>query len=318
MVARVFIDGEAGTTGLQIRERLAERRDIELLSISQERRKDLSARAELLNAADVAILCLPDEAAKESVSLVTNDTTAVIDASTAYRVADGWTYGFAEMDKVQPAAIAASKRVSNPGCWPQGVIAALRPLVSAGLLPADFPVTVNGISGYSGGGKSMIEDYEARGTSANVFQPYGLGFGHKHLPEMQLYAGLAGAPLFVPSVGNYYKGMITSVPLNLARLPKVPTGAEIHAAIADHFASVSQSGGFVEVAPLSPLDRASELNPEALNGTNSLRLYVFANDARAQAAVIAVYDNLGKGASGAAVQNLNLMLGVDPATSLSA
>ncbi|MFN4008623.1 MAG: N-acetyl-gamma-glutamyl-phosphate reductase [Pannonibacter sp.] len=318
MVARVFIDGEAGTTGLQIRERLAERRDIELLSISQERRKDLSARAELLNAADVAILCLPDEAAKESVSLITNDTTAVIDASTAYRVADGWTYGFAEMDKAQPAAIAASKRVSNPGCWPQGVIAALRPLISAGLLPADFPVTINGISGYSGGGKSMIEDYEARGASANVFQPYGLGFGHKHLPEMQLYAGLAGAPLFVPSVGNYYKGMITSVPLNLARLPKVPTGAEIHAAIADHFASAGQSGGFVEVAPLSPLDRASELNPEALNGTNSLRLYVFANDARAQAAVIAVYDNLGKGASGAAVQNLNLMLGVDPATSLSA
>lgn len=316
MVARVFIDGEAGTTGLQIRERLAERRDIELLSISQERRKDLSARAELLNAADVAILCLPDEAAKESVSLITNDTTAVIDASTAYRVAEGWTYGFAEMDKSQPAAIAASKRVSNPGCWPQGVIAALRPLIAGGLVPADFPVAVNGISGYSGGGKSMIEDYEAKGEQANVFLPYGLAFNHKHLPEMQRYSGLSSAPLFVPSVGNYYKGMITSVPLNLALLPKVPSGAEIHAAIADHFAA--QTDGFVEVAPLSPLDRASELNPQALNGTNAMRLYVFANDARAQAAIIAVYDNLGKGASGAAVQNLNILLGVAPATSLAA
>ncbi|WP_106754538.1 N-acetyl-gamma-glutamyl-phosphate reductase [Pannonibacter carbonis] len=316
MVARVFIDGEAGTTGLQIRERLAERRDIELLSISQERRKDLSARAELLNAADVAILCLPDEAAKESVSLITNDTTAVIDASTAYRVAEGWTYGFAEMDKSQSAAIAASKRVSNPGCWPQGVIAALRPLIAGGLVPADFPVAVNGISGYSGGGKSMIEDYEAKGDAANVFLPYGLAFNHKHLPEMQCYSGLSSAPLFVPSVGNYYKGMITSVPLNLALLPKIPSGAEIHAAIADHFAA--QTDGFVEVAPLSPLDRASELNPQALNGTNAMRLYVFANDARAQAAIIAVYDNLGKGASGAAVQNLNILLGVAPATSLAA
>ncbi|NBN65515.1 N-acetyl-gamma-glutamyl-phosphate reductase [Microvirga tunisiensis] len=316
MVARVFIDGEAGTTGLQIRERLAERRDIELLSIAPERRKDLGARAELLNAADVAILCLPDEAAKESVALITNDTTAVIDASTAFRVAEGWTYGFAEMDKAQSAAIAASRRVSNPGCWPQGVIAALRPLIAGGLVPADFPVAVNGISGYSGGGKSMIEDYEAKGDAANVFLPYGLAFNHKHLPEMQRYTGLAAAPLFVPSVGNYYKGMITSVPLNLARLPKVPSGAEIHAAIADHFAA--QTDGFVEVAPLSPLDRASELNPQALNGTNAMRLYVFANDARAQAAIIAVYDNLGKGASGAAVQNLNILLGVAPATSLAA
>ncbi|WP_186393119.1 MULTISPECIES: N-acetyl-gamma-glutamyl-phosphate reductase [unclassified Pannonibacter] len=316
MVARIFIDGEAGTTGLQIRERLAVRRDIELLSIPPEQRKDMSARADMLNSADVAILCLPDDAAKESVSLITNGTTRVIDASTAYRVADGWTYGFAEMDKGQSAAIAAARFVTNPGCWPQGVIAALRPLVAAGLVPADFPVTVNGISGYSGGGKSMIADYEAQGDAANVFLPYGLALGHKHLPEMKTYSGLADAPLFVPAVGNYYKGMITSVPLNLARLPKVPTGAELHAAIADHFAG--QVKGFVEVAPLSPLDRASELNPQALNGTNMMRVYVFANDARAQAVVIAVYDNLGKGASGAAVQNLNIMLGADPAESLAA
>ncbi|SUB03006.1 N-acetyl-gamma-glutamyl-phosphate reductase [Pannonibacter phragmitetus] len=316
MVARIFIDGEAGTTGLQIRERLAVRRDIELLSIAPEQRKDMSARADMLNSADVAILCLPDDAAKESVSLITNGTTRVIDASTAYRVADGWTYGFAEMDKGQSAAIAAARFVSNPGCWPQGVIAALRPLVAAGLVPADFPVTVNGISGYSGGGKSMIADYEAQGDAANVFLPYGLALGHKHLPEMKTYSGLTDAPLFVPAVGNYYKGMITSVPLNLARLPKVPTGAELHAAIADHFGG--EAKGFVEVSPLSPLDRASELNPQALNGTNMMRVYVFANDARAQAVVIAVYDNLGKGASGAAVQNLNIMLGADPAESLAA
>lgn len=316
MVARVFIDGEAGTTGLQIRERLAARRDIELLSIPDHLRKDIAARADLLNSADAAILCLPDDAAKESVALIESDTTRVIDASSAFRVADGWTYGFAEMDKGQGAAIAAAKRVTNPGCWPQGVIAALRPLIGQGLLPAEFPVTVSGISGYSGGGKGMIADYEAKGPAANVFGPYGLGFNHKHLPEMARYGKLASAPLFMPAVGNYYKGMLTAVPLQLSALAKVPTGPEIHAAIADHFAATAS--GFVEVAPLAALERSDDLNPQALNDTNRLRIHVFANDARAQAVVIAVYDNLGKGASGAAVQNLNLMLGVDQATSLAA
>ncbi|MTH97173.1 N-acetyl-gamma-glutamyl-phosphate reductase [Roseibium sp. RKSG952] len=315
MVARVFIDGEAGTTGLQIRERLAMRRDIELLSIPEDKRKDKSARADLLNAADVAILCLPDDAARESVSLIESGTTCVIDASSAYRVAPDWTYGFPEMDAAHGDAIAASRRVSNPGCWPQGVIAAVRPLVTGGLLPADHPLTVHGISGYSGGGKSMIADYDAKGKSANMFAPYGLGFNHKHLPEMTEYGRLAQAPLFSPAVGNYYKGMMTVVPLQLARLDKVPDGAELHAAIADHF---SKPGGFVEVAPLEKLERADDLDPQALNGTNRLRLHVFANDARAHAVIIAVYDNLGKGASGAAVQNLNLMLGVDQTTSLAA
>jgi N-acetyl-gamma-glutamyl-phosphate reductase len=187
MTARVFIDGEAGTTGLQIRERLAMRRDLELLSIPEDSRKDPAARKDFLNKADVAILCLPDAAAKESVALIENDTTRVIDASSAHRVADGWAYGFAEMDADQADIIAAAMRVANPGCWPQGLIAAVRPLISGGLLPADFPVTVNGISGYSGGGKGMIADYDAKGASANMFAPYALGFNHKHLPEMTEY-----------------------------------------------------------------------------------------------------------------------------------
>ena len=316
MGARVFIDGEAGTTGLLIRERLAMRSDIELLSIPDELRKDVSARADYLNQSDIVILCLPDDAARESVSLIENGTTRVIDASTAHRVAEGWAYGFAEMAAGQADILASAMRVSNPGCWPQGVIAAVRPLVDGGLIPADFPVIANGISGYSGGGKSMINDYDAKGPHASCFSPYGLTFSHKHLPEMSTYGKLASAPLFVPAVGNYYKGMMTVVPLNLASLANVPSGAQIHAAIADHFAA--HPHGFVDVAPLEELSRSDELDPEALNDTNHMRVHVFANDARAQAVVIAVYDNLGKGASGAAVQNLNLMLGVDQTTSLAA
>jgi N-acetyl-gamma-glutamyl-phosphate reductase len=316
MVAKIFIDGEAGTTGLQIRERLAGRRDLEVISIAADKRKDQDERKRLLNLADIAILCLPDDAAKESVSLIDNDRTRVIDASTAHRIADGWTYGFAEMDKQQTAKIAASKRVGNPGCWPQGAIAVLRPLVEAGVLPADHPVTVHGISGYTGGGKSMIADYEAAGEGANEFMPYGLSFKHKHLPELQTYAKLNGTPLFTPAVGNFAQGMITVVPLQLWTLNKVPTGADLHAVIADHFAAIP--GGFVEVAPLAEAERSPELNPELYNNTNRMRLHIFANDVKAQAALVAVYDNLGKGASGAAVQNLNLMLGVAENTSLAA
>ncbi|TYC52544.1 N-acetyl-gamma-glutamyl-phosphate reductase [Rhodobacterales bacterium] len=316
MTARVFIDGEAGTTGLQIRERLALRTDLELISIPEESRKDPAARADYLNMADVAILCLPDEAAKESVEFITNDTTRVIDASSAHRVAEGWAYGFAEMDPDQGDIIAAAARVANPGCWPQGLIAAVRPLVAAEILPAGFKVNYHGISGYSGGGKGMIADYEGRGNSANTFAPYALTFNHKHLPEMTEYALIDDAPLFTPSVGNYYKGMLTVVPLNLAVLDKVPTGAQIHEALADHFAAVP--GSFVEVAPFEAINRSEDLDPQALNDTNRMSLHVFANDARAQAAIVAVYDNLGKGASGAAVQNLNLMLGVDQTTSLAA
>ncbi|MBZ9808350.1 MULTISPECIES: N-acetyl-gamma-glutamyl-phosphate reductase [unclassified Mesorhizobium] len=308
MKPKIFIDGEHGTTGLQIRALLAERGDLEIISIPAERRKETAARAEFLNAADVAILCLPDDAAKESVSLISNETTRVIDASTAHRVAQGWEYGFAEMDKEQAKKIGAAKRVANPGCWPQGPIATLRPLVVAGLLPADFPVTVNGISGYSGGGRPMIEDYVAKGQDAPEFLPYGLTLQHKHVPELRAYAKLSHDPIMQPAVGNFAQGMITVVPLQLGGLDHVPTGAELHAAIADHFAAIK--GGVVEVAPYAHLERIPEIDPEIYNGTNRMKLYVFANDKRAQALLLAVYDNLGKGASGAAVQNMDLMLGL--------
>lgn len=317
MVAKIFIDGEAGTTGLQIRERLTGRRDLQVLSIAPEKRKDQDERKRLLNAADIAILCLPDEAAKESVRLIENGTTRVIDASTAYRVDPNWAYGFAEMDKGQSDKIAAARFVANPGCWPQGLISGLRPLIAAGLIPADHPIIYHGISGYSGGGRPMIEDYVAQGDKASHFMPYGLTFEHKHVPEMTHYTGLSRAPLFQPVVGNFAQGMTTSLPLQLGTLAKVPTGAEIHATIADHFAGIKDS--FVKVAPYDPsLGKTPALDPQAHNGTNTLTLHVFANDARAQAAVLAVYDNLGKGASGAAVQNLNLMLGVAAAESLAA
>ena len=317
MVAKIFIDGEAGTTGLQIRERLAGRRDLEVLSIAADKRKDLDERKRLLNAADVAILCLPDDAARESVSLIENDSTRVIDASTAYRVDPDWAYGFAEMEAGQGAAIANARFVSNPGCWPQGLIGAVRPLVAAGLLPADYPVSYNGISGYTGGGKQMIAEYEAAGAGASHFMAYALTFNHKHLPEMTRYAGLASAPLFVPTVGDFAQGMTTFVPLQLGQLAKVPSGRDLHAALADHYASIEDS--FVAVAPFDPdLTKTAALDPQTHNGTNTLTLHVFANDARAQAVICAVYDNLGKGASGAAVQNLNLMLGVSARESLAA
>jgi N-acetyl-gamma-glutamyl-phosphate reductase len=316
MVAKIFIDGEAGTTGLQIRERLAGRRDLEVLSIAQDKRKDQDERKRLLNAADVAILCLPDDAAKESVSLIENDSTRVIDASTAYRVDPDWAYGFAEMDKAQSAAIANARFVANPGCWPQGLIGTVRPLIDAGLLPASYPVSYNGISGYTGGGKQMIAEYDAAGADASHFMPYGLTFQHKHVPEMTRYTKLSHAPLFVPTVGDFAQGMTTFVPLQLGQLGKVPSGRDLHAAIADHYAGIKDS--FVVVAPYQEIAKTPELDPQAHNDTNTMTLHVFANDARAQAVLVAVYDNLGKGASGAAVQNLNLMLGVSARESLAA
>ena len=307
MKPKIFIDGEHGTTGLQISARLAGRGDIEILSIPTDRRKDPAARADFLKTADIAILCLPDDAARQSAELIGDADTRVIDASTAHRVAEGWAYGFAEMDKGQSRAIADAKYVANPGCWPQGPIAVLRPLVAAGLIPADYPVTMNGISGYSGGGRTMIEDYVGQGDDAPEYLPYGLTFQHKHVPELRRYAGLERDPLMQPVVGNFAQGMVTVVPMHLAHLDKVPTGAELHAAIADHYAGIRDSA--VDVAPYQAVERTPELNPQIYNDTNRMRLHVFANDKRAQAALVAVYDNLGKGASGAAVQNLDLMLG---------
>ncbi|MCP8882799.1 N-acetyl-gamma-glutamyl-phosphate reductase [Devosia sp. XJ19-1] len=317
MVAKIFIDGEAGTTGLQIRERLAGRRDLEVLSIAHDKRKDQDERKRLLNAADVAILCLPDDAARESVRLIENDTTRVIDASTAHRTAEGWAYGFAEMDIGQTGEIAKSRYVANPGCWPQGLIAAARPLVEARLLPGDYPLTYHGISGYSGGGRQMIEDYEAQGATPSQFMPYALTFQHKHLPEMALYAKLNRAPLFEPVVGNFAQGMSTALPIHTDMVADIPTGKDLHAALSDFYAAIPDS--FVRVAPYDPsLAKTAALDPQAHNGTNTLTLHVFANDDLNQAVIAAVYDNLGKGASGAAVQNLNIMLGVNARESLAA
>jgi N-acetyl-gamma-glutamyl-phosphate reductase len=308
MKPKIFIDGEHGTTGLQIRARLNGRGDIEVISVPTGRRKDPAARAELLREADIAILCLPDDAARESVDLIGDAGTRVIDASTAHRVAETWTYGFPEMDRGQAKAISRAARVANPGCWPQGPIATLRPLIAAGLIPSDYPVTVNGISGYSGGGRAMVEDYEANGDDSPEFLPYGLTLQHKHVPELRFYSGLARDPLMQPVVGDFAQGMLTAVPLQLGTLDRVPTGAELHAALADHYAGLDDS--VVEVAPYAAVERTPDLDPETYNGTNRMRLHVFANDKRAQALLVAVYDNLGKGASGAAVQNMDLMLGL--------
>jgi len=315
MAPKVFIDGEAGTTGLEIRERLAGRRDLQLISIDPERRKDVEARRELLNGADAVILCLPDDAAREAVGLVESNSVKVIDASTAHRVSPGWDYGFPEMSPGQRGKLAASPRISNPGCWPTGFIALVRPLVDAGLIPPDWRLTAHGVSGYSGGGKPMIAEFEDASAPNHTDVPYrlyGLAMGHKHVPEMKAYTGLEHRPVFSPAVGRYRKGMLVEVPLALDSLPGAPPPAEIHACLADAYAGES----FVEVVSREESSRVATLDPEALNGTNRMRLFVFGGEREGQARLVAQLDNLGKGASGAAVQNLNLALGLDETAGL--
>jgi N-acetyl-gamma-glutamyl-phosphate reductase len=301
MTATIFIDGAAGTTGLEIRERLAGRSDVTLLTLPDAQRKDAAARKDALNAADVVILCLPDDAAREAVALIDNPRTRVIDASTAHRVAPGWVYGFPEVSGRE--AVAQALRVSNPGCYSTGFIALVAPLVRAGLIPADWPLTCNAVSGYSGGGKAMIAEFEDGGVAPTAWRSYALALNHKHVPEMRDRSGLMVAPIFAPAVVNLLRGMIVEVPLHLAGLPGRPNAAALRDALAATYA------GSPVVRVIDGYDQGT-LAIERLAGTDRLDLFVFGDAADSQVRLVAALDNLGKGAAGAAVQSLNLMAGL--------
>ena len=307
----VYIDGKEGTTGLQIYDRLAQRQDIDLLLIDEDKRKDAAERKKCINAADIVFLCLPDAAAREAVALVENDRTRIIDASTAHRTAEGWAYGFAELSPEHRAAVAAGKRVANPGCHATGFISAVYPLVKYGLLPPDYPLTCFSLTGYSGGGKKMIAEYEVADKGAALYAPqlYGLNLEHKHLPEMQKVCSLLRAPVFCPIVDDYYKGMATSVTLHTALLPGHPTAAQLHDVLEDHYSGAA----LVSVAPLGYTEKRIAANTMA--GSDRLQLIICGHED--QVLITALFDNLGKGASGAAVQNMNLLLGLEETTGLN-
>jgi N-acetyl-gamma-glutamyl-phosphate reductase len=308
MTYRAFVDGQEGTTGLRIHEYLAQRSDIEVLRIDAGKRKDAAERARLLNAADVAFLCLPDAAAMEAAALVTNPNTCLIDASTAHRTAPGWVFGLPELAPGQRAALRATKRIANPGCHASAFIVLLRPLVDAGLLPTALPITATSITGYSGGGKKMIEQYQAGGdVRLNAPRAYALGLAHKHIPEMTTHTGLATKPIFMPIVGPFYKGLAVSVPLHLSQLRAGTTAEHLHAALTERYAGER----FIRVMPLRDPATLEDgaFDPQASNDTNRVDLFVFGNES--QMLLMARLDNLGKGASGAAVQSMNVHLGVD-------
>ncbi|WP_420993174.1 N-acetyl-gamma-glutamyl-phosphate reductase [Cupriavidus sp. 30B13] len=301
----VFIDGDQGTTGLQIHERLRGRTDLRLSTLAAAERKDPRRRAEAINACDIAVLCLPDAAAREAVDAIVNPAVRVIDASSAHRTQPDWTYGFPEMAPGQAERIANARRVTNPGCYPTGAIASLRPLLQAGLMPGDYPVSIHAVSGYSGRGRAGVEEYEGQGAvNAPSYQVYGLELAHKHTPEIQRHAGLAQRPIFVPALGAFRQGIVLTVPLALRLLAPGVDGATLHACLARHYAGAAH----VRVLPLDESSAVKHLDPQVLNGTNDICLSVFPNMEHGHVLLSAVFDNLGKGASGAAVQNLNLML----------
>lgn len=301
----IFIDGDQGTTGLQIHGQLRDRKDIQLITLPDAHRKDPKHRAEAINSCDIAILCLPDAAAREAAESIVNPRVRVIDASSAHRTHPDWVYGFPEMTEGQAARVAQASRVSNPGCYPTGAIGLLRPLMEGGLIPDGYPISVHAVSGYSGRGRAGVEENEGPNASPrSQYRVYGLELSHKHAPEIQQRAGLAYRPLFVPSYGSYRQGIVLTIPLETRLLKRGVDGATLHKRLVDHYAGQE----YVRVMPMEAHGVVKQLDPEALNGTNVMQLSVFANQEHGQVLLAAVLDNLGKGASGAAIQNLELML----------